>query len=142
MLILCHGCFDLFHIGHLKYLEAAKSLGDRLIVTLTSDEFITKGPGRPLFKAEQRKQMLEALKIVDKVEIIDDSTAIPAILAYQPDIYAKGMDYLNSEDQTLELERQTVESYGGKLVILETERWSSTEIMTGETLKKAISKVR
>ena len=136
MLVLAHGCFDLFHIGHLKYLQAARTLGDRLIVTLTADEFITKGPGRPLFHVQHRKQMLEALKIVDKVEVIEDTTAIPGILAFQPDIYAKGKDYLDSDDENLELEKQTVESYGGKLVILETERWSSTEIMTGEMLRR------
>src|SRR3990172_2057212 len=130
--VLVHGCFDLFHYGHLIFLNKCRELGDKLIVTITADEFINKGTGRPLFTAIQRKLILESLRIVDQVEIIDDSTAIPAILAYQPDIYCKGQDYLNSDDETLELERQTVESYGGSLVIVQTDgQWSSTEIMTG-----------
>ena len=134
-IVLCHGCFDLFHYGHLIFLNKCRELGDKLIVTITADEYINKGHGRPLFTANQRKIILESLRQVDQVEIIDDSTAIPAILAHLPDIYCKGMDYINSDDEMLQLERQAVESYGGKLVILQTEgQWSSTEIMTGRTL--------
>lgn len=128
MLILAHGVFDILHIGHIEYLNAAKALGDRLIVTITADRYIRKGPGRPVFNQDQRKQMLEALRIVDQVQIIDDPTALPAIHQLKPDIYAKGIDY-NVDTPALRLEREAVESYGGKLVIIQTPKYSSTDII-------------
>src|SRR3990172_11221248 len=103
-IVLCHGCYDLFHYGHLIFLNECRKLGDKLIVTITADKYIRKGNGRPLFTAIQRKLILESLRVVDQVEIIDDSTAIPGILAHMPDIYCKGMDYINSDDETLEHE--------------------------------------
>ena len=142
MKILCHGCFDLLHIGHIKYLEKARELGTFLIVTITADRYINKGNGRPLFPESMRKHALESLKCVDYVEIINDPTAIPAIMQFKPDIYAKGMDYSDNPDPTLELERQAVESIGGKLVIVDPGiQYSSTEIMTGELLCTRINQL-
>ncbi len=128
MLIQCHGCFDLLHIGHIRYLEYAKSLGTRLIVTITADQYVNKGPGRPLFNEADRLAMIKALKCVDHAEINHHPTALEAIFIHRPDIYCKGIDYQQSTPE-LELERQAVESYGGKLLIATTPKWSSTEIM-------------
>ena len=110
------------------YLQKAHELGNKLIVTITADRHIHKGPGRPIFNQYQRKEMLEALRIVDQVQIIDDPTALPAIHQFKPDIYAKGMDY-SVETPALKLEREAVESYGGKLVIIQTPKYSSTDII-------------
>ena len=136
MLVLVHGVFDVLHIGHLHYLREARKLGDFLLVTITADRYVTRGIGQPLFAEQHRKEMLEALRCVDQCEIIYEPSAVTAINVYRPDIYVKGIDY-KSEDKigNLEKERQLVESYGGRLVILETEvQCSSTEIMTGTML--------
>ncbi len=134
-IILVHGCFDLLHYGHLLYLQKAHELGDKLIVTITADRHIQKGPGRPIFNQDQRKQMLEALRIVDQVQVIDDPTALPAIHQFKPDIYAKGLDY-SVETPALKLEREAVESYGGKLVIVDPGiQYSSTSILMGELFR-------
>lgn len=133
MLILCHGCFDLLHLGHVQYLQAAKSLGHFLIVTITADKYINKGPGRPLFNELHRQEMLQALKCVDLCEVLYEPTAVSAILKHKPDIYVKGIDY-EAGDKTgrLDLEREAVESYGGRLLIIKSkDQFSSTEIMTG-----------
>lgn len=137
MLILCHGVFDVLHIGHLYYLQAAKALGDRLIVTITADRFINKGQGRPLFNHNQRREMLQALHCVDFCEILDEPTGISGILKFNPDIYAKGKDYADSSDSILKKERQAIELIGGKLIIVDPGiQYSSTEIMTGRLLAK------
>ena len=100
--VLCHGVFDLLHYGHVRYFEAAKRFGDRLTVSITSDRFIKKGPGRPHFPAEIRKKMLESLDCVDSVVISDSPTAVEIIETYKPDFYVKGPDY---RDLTADLTR-------------------------------------
>ena len=134
-LILAHGCFDVLHIGHIRYLKAAKALGNSLIVTITADQYISKGSGRPVFNEDYRKEVLESLKFIDLVEILYEPTGVSGILKYEPDIYAKGHDY-KGKSGNLDLERQAVESYGGKLVIIESQpQYSSTAILTGKLLK-------
>lgn len=91
--VLAHGCFDLLHLGHAKYLEAAKGLGDFLLVSLTADKFVNKGPNRPVFPAHLRAEMVAALGCVDAVTINDAPTAIPVIEAVKPALYVKGGDY-------------------------------------------------
>lgn len=130
--VLCHGCFDVVHLGHIKYLEAAKAYGDHLIVTITSDRFVGKGPGRPYFSEQQRKSMLEAIRCVDEVHIIDGPTAVPALTRFQPDFYVKGPDYRDpGKDVTGEIvnERSVVEAYGGELVFTEEETFSSSTLI-------------
>lgn len=139
MVILAHGCFDLLHIGHVKLLQSAKSLGNKLIVTITADQYISKGLGRPLFNELERLEMIQALKCVDHAEILYEPTAVTGILKYKPDIYIKGQDYARKHDANLELERQAVESYGGRLIILKIQPvYSSTEVMTGKLLRDKI----
>src|SRR6266850_6438904 len=90
-----HGTFDLLHIGHVRHLEAARKLGDVLVVTVTADRFVNKGPGRPVFTEALRAEMVAALHFVTYVAIAEAPDAINAIEAIRPDIYAKGNDYQN-----------------------------------------------
>ena len=91
--VLCHGVFDLLHYGHIKHFESAKQAGDFLLVSLTSDEFINKGPGRPIFNVNVRAKMIESLSIVDAVIISKSESAEQMINLVKPDIYFKGPDY-------------------------------------------------
>ena len=96
--ILCHGVFDLLHIGHIRHFEQAKKLGDVLAVTTTPDRYVGKGPGRPVFNEELRAEAIAALDCVDYVAINQWPMAIETIRLLRPDFYAKGSDYLNAED--------------------------------------------
>src|SRR6202011_4996917 len=88
-IVLCHGAFDLVHMGHLIHFEEARSLGDVLVVTITADQYITKKRSVS-FTEEYRARQLAALEIVDHVAIIDEPSAITAIEGLHPDIYVKG----------------------------------------------------
>jgi rfaE bifunctional protein nucleotidyltransferase chain/domain len=89
---LAHGTFDLLHLGHVRHLREAKHGSDILVVTLTADEFVNKGPGRPVFTGPQRAEMLAALDFVDQVAINHAPTAEPIIEAVRPSVYVKGAD--------------------------------------------------
>src|ERR1700731_4872002 len=91
--VQAHGTFDLLHLGHVRHLEAARALGDVLVVTITADRFVNKGPGRPVFTESLRAEMLAALQFVTYVAIAEAPDAIAAIEAIRPRIYAKGIDY-------------------------------------------------
>ena len=97
-IILCHGVFDLLHVGHIKHLEKAKELGDKLVVTITSDRYVNKGPGRPIFNQKLRSESIAALECVDYVAINDNKTAVEPIKIIKPNIYCKGKDYKESKD--------------------------------------------
>lgn len=130
--VLCHGVFDVLHAGHLAYFQEAKKYGERLVVSITEDRFVRKGPGRPYFNSLQRKGMLGSIKLIDEVWICDDSTALPAIERYAPDFYVKGPDYLDaSKDLTGEIlnEKAAVEKHGGKLVFTTGEMHSSSTLI-------------
>ena len=117
-IVLCHGTFDLMHIGHLRYLKAAKKFGDILFVTITADAHVLKGPGRPVFSETLRSEMLANLEIVDFVAVIHDQSALPSIISIKPNYYIKGIEYKNeNEDITgkISIEVKEVEKYGGKL---------------------------
>src|SRR3984885_14742116 len=87
--VQAHGTFDLLHIGHVRHLEAARKLGDVLVVTLTANQFVNKGPGRPVFGEALRAEMLASLQYVDWVAINPEPDAVNAIAAIRPDIYVK-----------------------------------------------------
>lgn len=89
--MLANGVFDIFHIGHIRYLEAAAAMGDRLIVSVTRDEFVKKGRGRPFYKEADRVAMLKALRIVSDVFLTDSSRH--ALEAIKPDVFVKGSEY-------------------------------------------------
>jgi rfaE bifunctional protein nucleotidyltransferase chain/domain len=127
-----HGTFDLLHIGHVRHLEAAQDLGDVLVVTLTADRFVNKGPGRPVFGEELRAEMLANLQYVDWVAINSDPDAVSAISLLRPDIYVKGKDYQNPEGDVtgkIVAERQAVESHGGRIHFTDEVVFSSTELI-------------
>ena len=124
IVVQCHGCFDVLHYGHLVHLRAARALGDKLVVTITADEYIHKGDGRPVFTAQKRKAMLEELRCVDEVHIIHAPDAESAIIAVQPNIYCKGSEYRAHLP-----ERRLVESLGGRVVFTTGETHSSTALV-------------
>lgn len=127
-LTLANGGFDLLHVGHIRYLHAAKQLGGRLIVAVNSDESMRslKGQGRPLIPAEERAEIIAALADVDAVVIFPEPDVRRLIHEIRPDIHAKGTDY------TVETvpERDEVLAYGGRVAIVgDPKDHSSTEII-------------
>ncbi len=131
-LVHCHGVFDVLHAGHLAYFESAKKFGDILVVTVTADEFVNKGPGRPYFNSAVRANMLAALEVVDYVVVNRTPTAVSAIEALKPHFYVKGPDYKDKiRDVTgaIFLEESAVEKHGGKLVFTEDEIHSSSTLI-------------
>lgn len=114
-IVFANGCFDVLHVGHVRYLAGAKALGDVLVVAVNSDEQVRKqkGEGRPLMAQDQRAEIVSALAAVDFVTIFEEPTVAELLLALKPDIHAKGTDY--SEDTVPE--RDVVRSYGGRVAI-------------------------
>ena len=132
--VLAHGCFDVLHLGHKRHLEEARALGDKLIVSITPDHLINKGPGRPVFTAAQRREMLLALECVDDVVISETGDAAPIITQFKPAVYVKGIDYQGSDNPSLANEIATVEAHGGRFHVTRSEKWSSSRIINGERL--------
>jgi rfaE bifunctional protein nucleotidyltransferase chain/domain len=112
---LANGVFDLLHVGHVRYLEAASREADRLIVAVNSDASVRrlKGEGRPILDERGRAEMIAALRGVDRVVVFDDDTVAPLLLRLRPDVHCKGTDY------TVETvpERAIVVGYGGRTAI-------------------------
>jgi rfaE bifunctional protein nucleotidyltransferase chain/domain len=130
MRALCHGTFDLLHLGHVEMFREAKAMADEVIVTLTSDEFVNKGPGRPIFSEWERFAMIRACRYVDTVEIVRERSGISAIRRYKPDLYVKGADYLVQDKHgALDKERLLVEELGGRLYIAKHAGWSSSKLI-------------
>jgi rfaE bifunctional protein nucleotidyltransferase chain/domain len=111
-----NGCFDLLHVGHVRYLQAAAREADRLIVAINDDSSVAalKGPNRPLLSQNDRAELVAALRGVDYVVIFPEPTVTPLLLALKPDVHCKGTDY------TVETvpERDTVRGYGGRIAIV------------------------
>ncbi|MBI2830678.1 MAG: adenylyltransferase/cytidyltransferase family protein [Chloroflexi bacterium] len=131
-IVLCHGCFDLMHPGHIRHLRAAKNFGDVLIVTVTPDRFVNKGPGRPVFHETLRAESLASLEFVDYVAINRWPTAIETIKLLKPDFYVKGNDYSDSsEDITgnIVLEEQAVKEGGGEIRFTDEITFSSSNLI-------------
>ncbi|MFZ1988999.1 MAG: PfkB family carbohydrate kinase, partial [Alphaproteobacteria bacterium] len=132
VVVLCHGVFDLLHMGHVRHLQAARREGTVLIVTLTADRFVNKGPGRPVFPQQLRAEMLAAIEYVDWVAINEAPTAETVIHALCPSVYVKGSDYRDAkEDVTGKIvaERQAVESHGGRLAFTDDIVFSSSSLI-------------
>src|SRR5439155_11912311 len=118
--VQCHGVFDLLHIGHIRHFQEAKKSGQILVVTVTPDRHVNKGPHRPVFTETLRAEAIASLDCVDYVAINKWPTAVEAIRLLRPDVYAKGSDYRDpSADHTggIALERRAVEDGGGKLLL-------------------------
>ena len=122
--VLCGGCFDIFHYGHVLHLYAARQLGDELWVALTSDRFVRKGPGRPVFTWEQRRAVLMATRMVSGVWMSDAERPDALIRQLQPDVYVKGKEYEGRLP-----EQALVELLGGRVVFTDTPKFSSTALV-------------
>ena len=122
--ILANGCFDVLHVGHVRYLAGARELGDVLVVGVNSDDQVArlKGAGRPVMAAEERAEIVAALESVSYVTVFDEPTVEQLLLALKPDVHAKGTDY--TEDSVPE--RNVVRSYGGKVAIVGAPKDHST----------------
>ncbi len=134
-IVFANGCFDVLHAGHVRYLEAARALGDILIVAVNSDEQAgrLKGAGRPLLPQDQRAEIVAALDAVDLVTIFDEPTVTELLLALKPDIHAKGTDYT---EETVP-ERDVVRSFGGQVAIVgDPKNHSSSEMIERVNGKK------
>ncbi|MGH9944181.1 MAG: adenylyltransferase/cytidyltransferase family protein [Pyrinomonadaceae bacterium] len=114
--ILANGCFDVLHVGHVRYLEAAKALGQLLVVGINSDEQVRalKGSGRPIVSERERAEVIASLRAVDLVTIFPEPTVEALLLAIRPDVHAKGTDYTA---ETVP-ERDVVRAYGGRVAIV------------------------
>lgn len=135
-IVLCHGVFDLLHVGHIKHLKKAKTLGDKLVVTITADNFVNKGPGKPLFNQKLRAEAIEALEMVDFVAINENPTALKPISLIKPNIYCKGKDYKNSNDDItgeIKNELKELKKFGGKIIFTEELTFSSSRLINSET---------
>lgn len=130
--VLCHGTFDLFHAGHMKHLQKAALEGDALFVTITSDHFVNKGPGRPVFGEELRAETIAALECVSFVAINPAETSTEVIKLLRPAVYVKGNDYLNSKDDltgNIDIERDAIEEVGGRIVYTNEVTFSSSNLL-------------
>ena len=123
--VFAKGCFDLLHVGHISYLEAARALGDILVLGLNGDQSVRqlKGPGRPLMNQQERAEILAALECVDYLVIFDEPTAKQVLETLKPNIHAKGTDYTRESVP----ERETVLSYGGSIAIVGDPKDHSTK---------------
>lgn len=131
--VFTNGCFDILHIGHVKYLEEAKKLGDMLIVGVNSNESVRllKGKRRPIMPEEERAEIVAALKCVDYTVIFYETNPENLIAKFKPDIHVKGGDYAINEIP----ETKLVESFGGKTVILKEIEGKSTSAIIQKILK-------
>jgi rfaE bifunctional protein nucleotidyltransferase chain/domain len=131
-IVHAHGVFDLLHPGHIRHLREARSLGDVLVVTITADRYVNKGPNRPAFPHALRAEALAALAAVDYVAVNDAATAVPAIEAVRPHVYAKGPDYkVAADDLTGKIgeEEAAVRSHGGTIAFTEDITFSSSALL-------------
>ena len=128
-IVLANGCFDVLHVGHIRYLQGARELGDVLVVGINSDQqvAIQKGAGRPILPALERAELIAGLESVSYVTIFDEPTVEELLLALKPDIHAKGTDYTVDTVP----EREVVRSYGGRVAIVgDPKDHSTSEILS------------
>ena len=128
-IVLANGCFDVLHVGHVRYLAGARKLGDVLIVGINSDQQVAaqKGAGRPVLPATERAEIVSSLESVSYVTIFDEPTVEQLLLAIKPDVHAKGTDYTTDTVP----ERDVVRSYGGNVAIVgDPKDHSTSEIIS------------
>ncbi len=125
-IVLCHGVFDLLHAGHIRHFKSARKYGDILVVTVTADKYIKKGPGRPFFGENLRAEVLSSIAYIDYVAIIKGESAVMAIEKVKPDFYIKGPDYKKRKSyakipQKLDQEKEAINKVGGRIVFTDDE---------------------
>lgn len=130
-IVLANGCFDILHVGHVRYLQGARSLGDLLIVAVNSDSSVArlKGPGRPVLDQDARTKLVAALQCVDYVTLFEDDTVDRLLVELKPHLHCKGGDYTPDSVP----EKDTVRGYGGSTTItggvkVQSTRWLFQEI--------------
>jgi len=130
-IVHCHGCFDLMHPGHIKYFQAAKQMGDLLVVTLTPDRYVDKGPGRPVFNETLRAESIAALECVDYVAINQWPTAVETLRLLKPNFYVKGQEFEHLEDKTgkLQQEYDVIQEIGAEIRFTHEIVFSSTQLL-------------
>ncbi len=118
-MVWTNGCFDLLHVGHVASLQAAKAMGDVLVVGINSDASVTaiKGPSRPILTQQERATLLAALECVDAVHVFDELTPVKALTEIEPEIHCKGAEYAPPHGRAVP-ERAAVEAYGGRVAYL------------------------
>ncbi len=133
-IVLANGCFDVLHIGHVRYLQGAKALGDVLVVAVNSDESMQqiKDSGRPLMPDAARARLVAALECVDLVTVFPEANVTPLLNLLRPDIHAKGTDYTSDTVP----EREVVLAYGGKVAIVGDPKNHSTRDVIQQVLQK------
>lgn len=151
-IVLCHGVFDVLHIGHLKYLKLAKKLGNILVVSVTHDNFVNKGPGRPAFNVQNRLSFLNEISFIDYICISNSETSAEIIKNLKPNYYCKGIDYIHStkkNDRKLDIELKSLKSVRGKFSIIKEENFSSSKLINdnnfqnlSEECRKFVSTIR
>ncbi len=131
-MVLCHGVFDLMHLGHVRHLEAARREGEVLMITVTADRYVNKGPERPAFPAHFRAEMLAAMECVDWVGVSNWPSAEGVIRLIRPEVYVKGRDYRDAAGDVtgmIEAERRAIEDYGGRVVFSDDITFSSSSLI-------------
>jgi D-glycero-beta-D-manno-heptose 1-phosphate adenylyltransferase len=136
-IVFANGCFDLVHVGHVRYLQGARNYGDMLVVALNSDASVRtiKGSTRPLQSEADRAEMIASMQCVDYVVIFDDPTVDRLLKELRPDVHAKGTDYTAESVP----ERATVRSYGGQVAIVGDPKSHSTRDLIEVILSKCRS---
>lgn len=130
--VMCHGVFDLMHPGHIMHLQAAREMGDTLVVSLTPDRFVNKGPWRPIFDERIRARTIASLEAVDYVVINDQPTAVEVIHRLKPNVYVKGEDYASPDDDLtgrITEEQAAVESIGGRIEFTREQSFSASTLI-------------
>ncbi|MFH1441030.1 MAG: adenylyltransferase/cytidyltransferase family protein [Candidatus Omnitrophota bacterium] len=129
--VLCHGCFDLMHPGHIKYFQAAKKMGDILVVTVTPDIYVDKGQGRPVFNQQLRAESIAALECVDYVALNKWPTAEDTLRLLMPCIYVKGQEFEGLKDKTgkLQKELKVIQEIGAEIKFTHEVVFSSTDLI-------------
>ena len=127
----CHGCFDLMHPGHIKYFQVSKKMGDVLVVTVTPDIYVDKGPDRPVFNQNLRAESIAALECVDYVAINKWPTAEETLKLLMQDIYVKGQEFEKLEDKTgkIQKEYRVLKEIGAVMRFTHEIVFSSTELL-------------
>ena len=138
-IVFTNGCFDLLHVGHLRYLKQAREEGDILILGLNSDRSVRelKGEARPLFPQDERAELLAALSMVDYVVIFDERTPLDLIKEIRPDILVKGGDWRREDI----VGGDEVEASGGRVVVVPEIPGRSTSNLVDEIIRRAMKKV-
>lgn len=139
---LVHGVFDLIHLGHKRHFEIAKSYADYLVVSITADKYVNKGPNRPFFNEKYRAEMISSFDMVDAVYINHEPTSVDLISKLRPKYYIKGGDYKNAKNditRNILKEKKEVEKFGGKIIFTDDIQFSSSKLINESYLANQVN---